>query len=279
MQGQAITEKIEVDDPVQVWVLRNRQGLPQVVIDGKPLIDRINELVPFAAPYPEAVQSLQDLRTALQKFEASKDLNTIVADIVALNNLRKAKKDLGGFDAVTAGRRTLAEDQQKVSAPLRALARQIAKTLHLIAVQGRVGDSGLKIVTRGQHVRFVTIKVGTATKVVPIYGVPQTTQTPGHAAKVLATAINAAKTGNYEYLTLDLSWRTATGRLPKASDNRPDVIGVRIRDNVNPEHTGQVDAWEVASRRDDPVDLQKKLDDDLGLLPVDRQGKGLVVSP
>jgi hypothetical protein len=94
--------------------------------------------------------------------------------------------------------------------------------------------------------------------------------TPGHAEAMNNLVNRLAASGEYEYVTIQRSWRTATGRV---GDSRsiPDVIGVR--------RNGVVDAWEVASRTDDPAQLLQRLQQGRQSLPVERRGTVQVLPP
>jgi hypothetical protein len=94
--------------------------------------------------------------------------------------------------------------------------------------------------------------------------------TPGHAEAMNNLVNRLAATGEYEYITLQRSWRTATGR---AGDSRsiPDVIGVR--------RNGTVDAWEVRSATDDPIVLRDRLRSGMDCLPPERRGTIEVLPP
>jgi hypothetical protein len=92
--------------------------------------------------------------------------------------------------------------------------------------------------------------------------------TPGHGDAMMDLVARLAPTGDYEYFTLQRSWRTATGRVGSSGDI-PDVIGVR-RD-------GKVDAWEVQSATDDPVSLRQRLSKGMNSLPLERRGNTDVI--
>ncbi len=83
-----------------------------------------------------------------------------------------------------------------------------------------------------------------------------------------AVAHEMADSGSYEYITIQRSWRTATGRL---SENRriPDIIGVR-RD-------GKVDAFEVRSKSDNSDALETRLKEGLNSLPPKHRGRTGVI--
>lgn len=94
--------------------------------------------------------------------------------------------------------------------------------------------------------------------------------TPGHDRAIANQADRMAQSGDYEYVVMQRSWRTATGRV-SPSRAIPDVIGVR-RD-------GRVDAFEVASRTDDRAALQSRLQDGVNTLPANRRGTVTVIDP
>ena len=106
---------------------------------------------------------------------------------------------------------------------------------------------------------------------VEIWGQPRSSSTtPGHAETIKARAEALARTGKYEYITMQRSWRTATGRVSK-SRKMPDIIGVR-RD-------GKVDAYEVMSRTDKKPVLMQRLEEVMRSLPAERQGDYDVIDP
>lgn len=129
--------------------------------------------------------------------------------------------------------------------------------------------SGLSVVPRpGMSARTVEDMNGNPVK---IWGQSRSpSKTPGHDATMERHARKMARSGEYEYITIQRSWRTATGRVSK-SRKIPDIIGVR-RD-------GKVDAVEVRSKTDSERVLQRRLDDSMETLPPERQGETLVINP
>ncbi len=95
-------------------------------------------------------------------------------------------------------------------------------------------------------------------------------RTPGHDAAMEAKALQMARSGKYEYVTIQRSWRTATGRVGK-SRKIPDVIGVR-RD-------GKVDAIEIRSKTDSHALLEKRLEQGMATVPRARRGQTIVIDP
>jgi len=106
----------------------------------------------------------------------------------------------------------------------------------------------------------VTIRLGTAQEVVDKYG--STT----HAATVLRISEEMARTGEYEYITMNRAWKTAVADNPPLTGltTRPDIIGVR-RD-------GTVDAIEVISGGQTGPQLLGRLDQEMNSLPTHIQG-------
>jgi hypothetical protein len=94
--------------------------------------------------------------------------------------------------------------------------------------------------------------------------------TPGHAEAMNNLVNRLAASGEYEYVTIQRSWRTATGRVGTSRDI-PDVIGVR--------RNGVVDAWEVRSRTDVPRELLDRLNRGRQSLPPERRGGIEVIEP
>lgn len=136
---------------------------------------------------------------------------------------------------------------------------------------GSTGDtgSGLSIVNRpGMTARTVKDKNGTS---VTIWGQSRSpSRTRGHDATMKAEAERMARSGDYEYVTIQRSWRTATGRVGK-SRKIPDVIGVR-RD-------GKVDAVEVRSKTDKSHVLRQRLKKGMRTLPPARRGDIKIIYP
>src|SRR5262249_12256037 len=95
-------------------------------------------------------------------------------------------------------------------------------------------------------------------------------RTTGHAEAIIRKAEEMARSGEYEYITLQRSWRTATG-LDKASRSIPDIIGVR-RDGV-------VHAFEIRSATDDFGKLRQRLREGMDTLPPERRGHFDVLAP
>ncbi len=94
--------------------------------------------------------------------------------------------------------------------------------------------------------------------------------TAGHADAMNNLVERLAASGQYEYVTLQRSLRTATGRVAP-SRSIPDVIAVR-RD-------GAVDLWEVRSNSQTAEELGIKLERDMQSLPVQRRGRPRVIEP
>ena len=79
-----------------------------------------------------------------------------------------------------------------------------------------------------------------------------------------------ARSGDYEYITIQRSWRTATDRVGQ-SRRIPDLIGVR-RD-------GRVDAFEVRSKSDRRDEPRKRLREGMRSLPSKYRGQTQVLEP
>jgi predicted lipoprotein len=115
---------------------------------------------------------------------------------------------------------------------------------------------------------IVTAKNG---KKVPIYGQNVSTSgTPGHDSKILSHAMELAHSGEYAYIMMQRSWRTATDRQAK-SGLIPDLIAVRL--------DGKVDAWEVKSRTDNVDVLRARLRSGMDSVPVEWQGDFDIMIP
>jgi hypothetical protein len=93
-----------------------------------------------------------------------------------------------------------------------------------------------------------------------------------HEAAIEHIATEMAESGDYAYITIgDRSWRTATGRLPGASNLRPDVIAL--------DRTGKYSAYEIISRGDTKEALAKRLEDGSFSIPKELRGKTLPLAP
>jgi hypothetical protein len=131
------------------------------------------------------------------------------------------------------------------------------------APEGPAG-SGLNVVPR----RGMSMRLENG---VPIYGQAESSSTTlGHSQAIIDHVNVLAQSGEYEYITLQRAWRTATGRVGSSS-LRPDVIGVR--------KNGIVDAWEVQSDTDIYSDLLQRLREGRSSLPPERQGTIGVIQP
>jgi hypothetical protein len=102
-----------------------------------------------------------------------------------------------------------------------------------------------------------------------ILGKAQATKTPGHVLQIAKQVQRMAQSGEYEYITLNRSWKVSTGLKGAAGDLRPDIIGVRW--------DGVVDAFEVMSMSDDEADLLLRLNDGLRTLPNANCGRVRVI--
>jgi hypothetical protein len=132
-----------------------------------------------------------------------------------------------------------------------------------------IRTSGLKLVPRrGMKSRVVTDIHG---REVPIYGQEKgSSTTDGHAEAMIEEAERMARTGEYEYITLQRSLRTATGRVSKGR-RMPDIIGVR-RD-------GRVEQVEVESDSDIEEKLIQRMAESNLTLPAHRRMDGRVIHP
>lgn len=127
--------------------------------------------------------------------------------------------------------------------------------------------SGLSVVNRPRmpH-RTVTDANGDK---VTIWGQSKSTsKTRGHDAAMDAEAFSMATSGDYEYVTIQRAWRTATGRV-SPSTLIPDVIGVR--------RNGKVDAVEVRSHTDKTSKLMERLRRGRRTLPEKHRGEVKVI--
>jgi hypothetical protein len=96
-----------------------------------------------------------------------------------------------------------------------------------------------------------------------IVGRAQKTGTPSHAFRVYREAIRMAKSGEYDKIWLNRSYRTTTGT--KTIPRRlPDILGQRT--------TGQFDSVEVLSRTDVDDFLIRRNREAMSQLPEAHQG-------
>jgi hypothetical protein len=131
------------------------------------------------------------------------------------------------------------------------------------------GPSGLVVVPRPRmEGTLVTAENGNT---LVVWGqVESSSTTAGHAEALINLVKRLTASGEYEYVTLQRAWRTATGRVAESS-LRPDVIAVR--------KNGIVDAWEVISASDGEEILFLRLEEGRGTLPWSRQGEIDVIPP
>jgi hypothetical protein len=130
-------------------------------------------------------------------------------------------------------------------------------------------DNGFSIVRRpGMTAR--TVK-DAQRRSVAIWGQARSSSTtPGHDTTIMAKARAMALSGQYEYITVQRSWTTATGRVSE-SRRIPDIIRVR-RD-------GRVDAYEVKSSTDNQDDLEQRLEEGMQSLPARHRGQVEILLP
>jgi hypothetical protein len=230
------------------------------------------------AAIPDIVAQIGTVKQAVQQLQVSTAFSVEIKDIAELNKVRENYKALGK-DARLAAQAKVAKDQQEASNELKAVAALLGKLMRSIASLKQGNDAGLSVKYRAGkpvHVRFVTL---VNKKIVPIYGTPQIDATPGHASTVLNKALELAKSGQYDYVTMDLAWRTALYdvalRIPLTeARTRPDVIGVTTK--------GTVVAREVQSLTDQKrnIDLAGRLDEVFNKLQPDRKGEiGVIKLP
>ena len=104
----------------------------------------------------------------------------------------------------------------------------------------------------------------------PIIGKAQTTvrngvvRSPWHASTILAKATAWAKSGRYERIFLDRSWRSVAGTTGEFSLREPDAIGVRF--------DGKYDALEVASDTDTVPKRRQRVLEAMSELPAEKRG-------
>ncbi|QDU71017.1 Nodulation protein O [Mucisphaera calidilacus] len=122
-----------------------------------------------------------------------------------------------------------------------------------------------------EKIRFVDDPTGIS---VPIFGRGHATGALNHDKATDRLAEQLAATGNYEYITTNLTWRTtlndAAGNPLTDSPRRPDVIAVR-RD-------GRVEAYEIPSELDDPTLLYNRMQEIMQTLPDERRTDPIIIS-
>lgn len=134
---------------------------------------------------------------------------------------------------------------------------------------GNATGSGLSVIERKAMPKR-TVKDNRGNDVVIWGQTSSASTTPGHDKTMEAKARDMARSGEYEYITLQRAWRTATGRVGK-SRKIPDIIGVR-RD-------GRVDAFEVESKTDKRNDLRQRLRNGMNSLPAKHRGQFDTIEP
>ena len=102
-----------------------------------------------------------------------------------------------------------------------------------------------------------------------ILGKAQETHTAGHVRQIALQVQRMAHSCEYEYITLNRSWKVTTGLKDAAGNLRPDIIGVR--------RSGVVDAFEVMSKRDTVPSLIQRLNEGMNTLPVQNRGEVTVI--
>ncbi|MEI9983504.1 MAG: hypothetical protein WDN69_10030 [Aliidongia sp.] len=162
---------------------------------------------------------------------------------------RRAAKETPDPDETASGNdeRTSSGDDGKdstedaPSAPVGQSSASATATAAPNSVAGLRATNELRVVPRrGMTSRVVFDRNG---RPVTIYGQAErsSSKTDGHAEAMNDLAEALARSGNYEYITIQRSLRTATGRVG-TSRNIPDVIGVR--------RNGLVDQFEIRSNTD-----------------------------
>lgn len=134
---------------------------------------------------------------------------------------------------------------------------------------GKAKGSGISVIERKAMPKR-TVKDNRGNDVVIWGQTSSASTTPGHDKAMEAKAQAMARTGDYEYITLQRAWRTATGRVSK-SRKIPDIIGVR--------RNGRVDAFEVRSKSDTNEKLQKRIDEGMQSLPAKNRGRTGIIKP
>ncbi|MCC6126741.1 MAG: hypothetical protein IT426_17400 [Pirellulales bacterium] len=97
-----------------------------------------------------------------------------------------------------------------------------------------------------------------------ILGIAQETNTDGHVRAIAKHVQLMSQSGDYEYITLNRSWKVSTSIDGAAGNLRPDIISVRW--------DGTVDAVEVMSKGDTYKKLRDRLEEGRKSLPQANRG-------
>jgi hypothetical protein len=217
----------------------------------------IIQLIAVPAAVPKVLAKVKSVANAARAARAAK-----LAEALTAGTIPEGLDLAEGLLAVGESAAPAAEGSSTVG----GLAEEAAP----IANAGAPKTSGLSVVPRpGMTSRTVTAANG---RTLTVWGQAEaaSSTTPGHAEAMNNLVNQLAATGEYEYVTLQRSWRTATGRVGE-SGNIPDVIAVR--------RNGLVDAWEVQSATDNPATLLQRLQDGMQSLPPARRGTVQVIPP
>jgi hypothetical protein len=107
-----------------------------------------------------------------------------------------------------------------------------------------------------------------------LYGqTKSSSKTPGHENAMMNKAKEMGESGDYLYILLQRSWRTALDITYNHPLFRkiPDIIGIR--------KNGKIDAFEVKSNTDRTNILHNKLEQSMEALPKEMQGEYDVLQP
>jgi RHS repeat-associated protein len=107
-----------------------------------------------------------------------------------------------------------------------------------------------------------------------LYGQAQSSsKTPGHKEAIIDQANKMSESGEYLYILIQRSWRTALDHTYNNPLFRkiPDIIGIR--------KDGRIDAFEVKSNTDKTEVLQNRLKQSMEALPEEMQGEYDVLLP
>lgn len=172
----------------------------------------------------------------------------------------------GGKGTRGTARSTTTRQAPNRRAPIRATRSTPKASTKPSATQKAQRNDPNVVYRRNMDVTLVKDKYG---KLVQIYGqASSSSTTDGHEAIMWVKARELAESGEYQFITLQRSWRTATKR---TNESRliPDIIG-RRRD-------GTYDAWEVMSDSDTRPALRQRLNKGLQGLDIRERGEGFIL--
>jgi len=207
----------------------------------------------------QSLETVERFRVAAKAFRRFAD---------ALDNgqaLRAAGQELS--DAVAAGKITREEaiERLRLINPRLSASQATEHVDAALSIARIAGETGrMAVLRRNMPTRVIRNPDGS--ECIIFGSAKSSSKTQLHEQAIEQLASEMASTGEFAYITIgDRSWRTATGRLPGASNLRPDVIGL--------DRSGRFTAYEVASQHDKEQKLYKRLYEGQASIPHEFQGE------